>query len=50
LFELSGPPAKAKISARATDARAASKLFDVSETLAGVTFPKRAPSSAIAGA
>jgi NAD(P)-dependent dehydrogenase (short-subunit alcohol dehydrogenase family) len=41
-FELHGPPTAARISARARDAAMAEQLFDVSERLTGVTFPKAA--------
>jgi NAD(P)-dependent dehydrogenase (short-subunit alcohol dehydrogenase family) len=39
-FELNGPPVSAKISKRATDDKVASQLFDLSEKLTGVSFPK----------
>jgi NAD(P)-dependent dehydrogenase (short-subunit alcohol dehydrogenase family) len=38
-FELSGPPVPARVSTRAKDQAAAARLFDVSEKLAGVSFP-----------
>ena len=37
-FELNGPPVAARIPGRARDERVAAKLFDVSETLTGVSF------------
>jgi NAD(P)-dependent dehydrogenase (short-subunit alcohol dehydrogenase family) len=39
-FELHGPPAAARVSARGQDTALAAQLFDVSEKLTGVTFPK----------
>jgi hypothetical protein len=39
-FELHGPPKAARVSARARDTALAATLFDVSEKLTGVTFPK----------
>jgi NAD(P)-dependent dehydrogenase (short-subunit alcohol dehydrogenase family) len=39
-FELNGPPVPARIAPRAMDAMVASRLFDVSETLTGVSFSK----------
>jgi NAD(P)-dependent dehydrogenase (short-subunit alcohol dehydrogenase family) len=44
-FELNGPPALANVPARARDEAVAAKLFDVSENLAGVTFPRAAEPS-----
>jgi NAD(P)-dependent dehydrogenase (short-subunit alcohol dehydrogenase family) len=44
-FELNGPPAKARICARAKDVKVAARLFDVSETLTGVSFAKPAPAT-----
>ncbi len=44
-FELNGPPAPANVPARARDEAVAAKLFDVSENLAGVTFPRAAEPS-----
>jgi NAD(P)-dependent dehydrogenase (short-subunit alcohol dehydrogenase family) len=41
-FELNGPPMAAKISKRARDASVAARLFELSEKLTGVTFPKAA--------
>jgi NAD(P)-dependent dehydrogenase (short-subunit alcohol dehydrogenase family) len=41
MFELVGPPEKARISARAKDAEVASALFDLSEKMTGVSFFKR---------
>ena len=49
-FGLSGPPVRAKVSARGLDAQTAAKLFDVSEKLAGVRFPTRAATAAHAAA
>ena len=42
-FELSGPPAIAKISRAATDAATAARLWTVSETMTGVPFPPGLP-------
>jgi NAD(P)-dependent dehydrogenase (short-subunit alcohol dehydrogenase family) len=42
-FELSGPPVPARIPAHARDEAVAAKLFDVSETLTGVSFPREVP-------
>jgi NAD(P)-dependent dehydrogenase (short-subunit alcohol dehydrogenase family) len=42
-FELSGPPVTARIPSRARDEALATKLFDVSEKLAGVSFPRELP-------
>jgi NAD(P)-dependent dehydrogenase (short-subunit alcohol dehydrogenase family) len=39
-FELLGPPKAARVSARAEDTTLATQLFDLSEKLTGVTFPK----------
>jgi len=39
-FEMNGPPAPAKISKRGLVAADAARLFDVSEKLTGVAFPK----------
>jgi NAD(P)-dependent dehydrogenase (short-subunit alcohol dehydrogenase family) len=41
-FELHGPPAAARVSARGRDSALAEQLFDVSELLTGVAFPKAA--------
>jgi hypothetical protein len=38
LVELVGPPAPARLSAAAQDAAAAQRLWEVSETLTGVSF------------
>lgn len=38
LFEMRGPPAKARLASRAHDAEAAARLFEVSEALTGVSF------------
>jgi len=40
LFELRGPVAEARVSRRARDAAAAARLWEVSETLTGVDFPR----------
>ncbi len=48
-FELSGPPAPARISARAKDEAVAARLWEVSERLTGVTFGLAAPSAREAG-
>ena len=40
IFEMSGPPVPNKIPTRATDADVAARLFDRSEELTGVSFPK----------
>ena len=45
-MEMNGPPAPARVSPRARDEAVAAKLFDVSEALTGVSFPKRAKSAA----
>jgi NAD(P)-dependent dehydrogenase (short-subunit alcohol dehydrogenase family) len=42
LLEMNGPPVAARISKRARDASLAAKLFDVSEALTGVPFPRNA--------
>ena len=39
-FELNGPPVSARVSKAALDESVAAKLFDVSEKLTGVSFPK----------
>lgn len=39
-FELNGPPVPARIAARAQDRAVAARLFDESERLTGVVFPK----------
>ncbi|HEX4475631.1 MAG TPA: short-chain dehydrogenase, partial [Polyangiaceae bacterium] len=44
-FEMNGPPVIARISKRAQDEGARARLFDVSEVLTGVTFPRAAPAS-----
>ncbi|QIQ06255.1 SDR family oxidoreductase [Streptomyces liangshanensis] len=43
--ELSGPPAPAKVPARAGDVRLAARLWEASEALTGVTFPGSDPGS-----
>jgi NAD(P)-dependent dehydrogenase (short-subunit alcohol dehydrogenase family) len=43
--ELNGPPVLARISARAKDAKAAARLFEISETLTGVPFLLSAPAT-----
>jgi NAD(P)-dependent dehydrogenase (short-subunit alcohol dehydrogenase family) len=43
VFELSGPPAPARISTRAKDEAVAAHLWDVSEKLTGVSYPLAAP-------
>jgi NAD(P)-dependent dehydrogenase (short-subunit alcohol dehydrogenase family) len=47
-FELSGPPAPARIPARARDEAVAARLWEVSEELTGVTFPFPAARAAAA--
>jgi NAD(P)-dependent dehydrogenase (short-subunit alcohol dehydrogenase family) len=42
-FEISGPPAPARISARANDQAVAARLWEVSEKLTGVSYPLAAP-------
>jgi NAD(P)-dependent dehydrogenase (short-subunit alcohol dehydrogenase family) len=52
LTEMNGPPGPARINRKAKDASVASRLFDVSEKLTGVTFsfaPAARTSSATAG-
>jgi len=44
-MELSGPPAPARIPAKARDEAIAARLVDVSEKLTGVAFPKSAPTA-----
>ncbi len=44
-FEMNGPPVIARISKRAKDEDTRARLFDVSEALTGVTFPRAAPAS-----
>ena len=44
-FELNGPPAPARVSRRAKDEAAAAKLFDVSESLTGVSLSAGARTS-----
>ena len=39
LFEISGPPAAARIPERAKDEAVAARLWEVSEKLTGVSFP-----------
>ena len=48
-FELNGPPVSARISKRATDDKVASQLFDLSEKLTGVSFPKSQKQTRAAG-
>jgi NAD(P)-dependent dehydrogenase (short-subunit alcohol dehydrogenase family) len=45
MFEMSGPPVKARISDRAKDAGVASRLWEVSERLTGVSYPLAGPVS-----
>ena len=44
-FEVNGPPAPARIPAAAQDEAVAARLWEVSETLTGVTFPLATPAS-----
>jgi NAD(P)-dependent dehydrogenase (short-subunit alcohol dehydrogenase family) len=46
-FELNGPPALARISKAASDQATAARLWSVSETLTGVSFPFATPATAV---
>jgi hypothetical protein len=39
LFELKGPPGKARVAGKARDEAVAAQLWAISETLAGVAYP-----------